>query len=359
DLQVLEEKLTHHHILLGMRDGDQEVRVKPYGTNLLIAGSSGSGKSALAISFLERLVEQKYQVCVVDPEGDYGTFEEAVALGTTQQAPNLEEILQLIERPEANVVVNLVALPFGDRPEFFVALLSRLLEMRARTGRPHWLVVDETHHVLPTSWQPTSLALPQALDRLVFITVEPHTITPTALAAVDVVVAVGDAPEATLRDFCETVAQCPPGLEALTLEAGEVLVWPRDTQAAPFRMRVVPGRTERRRHRRKYAEGELPPERSFYFRGPEGKLNLRAQNLMLFMQIADGVDDATWLHHLRQGDYTRWFREGIKDEVLAEEAARVAKQAELSTDESRALIKAAIERDYTLPASSPSPGSGG
>lgn len=362
DLHVLEGRLTRHHILLGMRDDDQEVRVKPYGSNLLIAGSSGSGKSALAIGFLERLVEQKYQVCVIDPEGDYGTFEDAVALGNTQQAPNLDEILQLLDNPEANAVVNLVALPFGDRPAFFVALLSRLQEMRVRTGRPHWFVVDEAHHVLPASWQPTSIALPQELDRMVFITVEPHTIAPTVLAAVDTVVAVGDEPEETLRDFCETVAQYPPGplgLDARTLQSGEVLVWERHTKTSPFRMRVVPGRTERRRHRRKYAEGELPADRSFYFRGPEGKLNLRAQNLILFMQIADGVDDDTWVHHLRQGDYARWFREGIKDEALAEEATRIAEQADLPADESRVLIKAAIERDYTLPASSPSPGNGG
>jgi len=46
-----------------------------------------------------------------------------------------------------------------------------------------------------------------------------------------------------------------------------------------------------RRHTRKYAEGELDEDRSFYFRGPEGRLNLRAQNLALFLQIAEGVDN--------------------------------------------------------------------
>jgi hypothetical protein len=40
---------------------------------------------------------------------------------------------------------------------------------------------------------------------------------------------------------------------------------------------------------------------SRYFRGPEGRLNLRAKNLALFLQIAEGIDDSTWLHHLRAG----------------------------------------------------------
>jgi hypothetical protein len=124
------------------------------------------------------------------------------------------------------------------------------------------------------------------------------------------------------------------------------------------RVRVAPSRTERQRHTRKYAEGELPPERSFYFRGPEGKLNLRAQNLMLFLQLAEGVDDDTWMHHLRQGDYSRWFRDNIKDEGLADAAAAVERQPDLGPSESRAQIKAAVERIYTLPAapSFPLPG---
>jgi hypothetical protein len=120
-------------------------------------------------------------------------------------------------------------------------------------------------------------------------------------------------------------------------------------------MKAAPSHMERRRHSRKYAEGQLPPERSFYFQGPEKKLNLRAQNLILFMQMAEGVDDATWTHHLRQGDYSQWFREKIKDEALAEEAARIEGLAHLTPQETRKLMRAAIEQYYTLPVSPPLP----
>jgi hypothetical protein len=91
----------------------------------------------------------------------------------------------------------------------------------------------------------------------------------------------------------------------------------------------------------------LGDDRSFYFRGPEQKLNLRAQNLTLFLQIADGVDDATWLYHLKRGDYSRWFREGIKDDLLADEAAGSERDESLSPVESRGKIRAAVERRYT------------
>lgn len=107
---------------------------------------------------------------------------------------------------------------------------------------------------------------------------------------------------------------------------------------------------ERRRHMRNYAEGELGADKCFYFRGAEAKLNLRAQNLISFTQLAEGVDDETWLYHLHQQDYSRWFQEAIKDETLAEEAARIEANPKLSAKESRDRIKAAIEQRYTLPA---------
>jgi hypothetical protein len=97
-------------------------------------------------------------------------------------------------------------------------------------------------------------------------------------------------------------------------------------------------------------EGELGKDKSFYFRGPEGKLNLRAQNLRVFIQLAEGVDDATWLHHLHQGDYAHWFRNIIQDTSLAEETSEIGKRRDISARESRTLVKTAIENRYTAPA---------
>jgi len=44
--------------------------------------------------------------------------------------------------------------PASQRPESFARLLAALAEFRVRTGRPHWLVVDEAHHVLPAGRPP-------------------------------------------------------------------------------------------------------------------------------------------------------------------------------------------------------------
>jgi hypothetical protein len=99
-------------------------------------------------------------------------------------------------------------------------------------------------------------------------------------------------------------------------------------------------------------DGRVPPERSFYFKGPESKLNLRAQNLILFCQLAEGVDDETWQFHLRNGDYGNWFQTSIKDESLAAEAARICGLVDSSASETKHLLLTVIKRDYTLGATS-------
>jgi hypothetical protein len=71
---------------------------------------------------------------------------------------------------------------------------------------------------------------------------------------------------------------------------------------------------------------------------------------MLFLQIAEGVDDRTWVHHLRAGDYSSWFRRVIKDDELAREAAGVEIDRSLQPLESRRRISDAVSRRYTTPA---------
>jgi hypothetical protein len=214
------------------------------------------------------------------------------------------------------------------------------------------MIVDEAHHVLPESWQGDSLALPNSLKGLVFITVEPKTLNRKVLAAVDMVFAVGDAPAKIFMEFAASAGiAAPPLADEPRLERGEILVWRIVPDSQTFKARGIPGQTQRRRHLRKYAEGDLGADRSFYFRGDDGKLNLKAQNLIMFMQIADGIDDKTWDYHLRRGDYSHWFKECIKDESLADEALQIESSKNISPEESRKLIKAAITRRFTLPAS--------
>lgn len=345
----LASRAPAREVPLGQDEAGAPVGLPVHGACVLFAGPPGSGKSTAAKGFVERLIDAGRQVCIVDPEGDYETFDRTVCLGDANRGPTAHEVLRALAEPDQQVVASLVGVPLDDRPDFVAGLLPRLQELRAQTGRPHWIVLDETHHLLPASWQPAQLALPQSLESVVLITVAPHDISPALLAHVDLAVAVGDDPETTLGDLCSALGEPPPATTGAPLARGEVLLWDRRRGGETRRVQSMPTRGDHHRHRRKYAEGELAPERSFYFRGPAGKLNLRAQNLSLFTQLASGVDDETWEFHLGRGDYSQWFREKIKDPELADEAARV-EAAGLPADESRARLRDAIQQRYTLPA---------
>jgi phosphoglycolate phosphatase (TIGR01487 family) len=353
DLERYDSRLSRHSILLGhtLDDSKREISVPPHRGSVLIAGPSGSGKSTVATALLERLIEQKYQFCLIDPEGDYETLPSVIVLGSASNPPNPAEVLKALENAGRNVVVNLLAVPLADRPLFCASLLPNLLESRARTARPHFLIFDEAHHVLPSSWRPASALVPQAMNGFVLITVHPDWVAQPALETVDCVVAVGKNPGETFQSLAKVIHQPGPTTSVPDLDPGTAAVWRRaDEKSEVLVVAIQPSQIDRRRHTRKYAEGELPPDRSFYFRGPEGKLNLRAQNLMMFVQIAAGVDDETWLHHLRGGEYSKWFARYIKDDELAAEAAAVEEDSALDPQASRRAITEAIEKRYTAAA---------
>ena len=348
DLRDVGGRISRHDVALGVRADGTKCMLSPYGHNILLAGPSASGKSTLATGLIERLCEHDYQVAILDPEGDYDGFEVAVTLGDPKRAPTVTEVEQVLHDSRASASVNLLGVPFADRPALFDQLLPRLQALRARTGRPHWIVLDEVHHLVPSTWSPSAQTLPQELERTLVITVHPTEVSPALLSRIDVIVAVGAAPAETIRELCQATGRAMPAASPVDLVHGEALVWFTSKPGAPERLRILPPRAERKRHHRKYVEGDLD-DHSFYFRGPEGKLNLRAQNLIVFLQMAEGVDDDTWLHHLRNGDIARWFHEAIKDEDLAASAARIARREE-GAAESRALVREAIESRYTLAA---------
>jgi len=68
------------------------------------------------------------------------------------------------------------------------------------------------------------------------------------------------------------------------------------------------------------------------------------------MDLGDGVDDDTWLYHLKRGEMSRWLREGIKDESLAARAAAIEHNQKLDAGSSRRRMRELIEATYTLPA---------
>ncbi|MGE3241848.1 MAG: HAD-IIB family hydrolase [Pirellulales bacterium] len=348
DLCRLQGQLKQHLIPIGRRADGTTVTIPPYGHNILIAGPSGSGKSTVAAGIVERLIQKRYQVCIIDPEGDYGTLPEVITLGNQRHEVTVNEVLAIVEDPNVTLNVNLLGVPLADRPEFFGQLLPNLQAMRMRTGRPHWIVLDEAHHMLPSEWLYLERDLVQSLREAVLVTVHPDHLAPKVLSLIDTIVAVGPAPESTIKNFADASGQQIKWPDGVTYQAGSVVAWFPKRDEPPYSLQIIPGRAERIRHRRKYAEGNMRYH-SFFFRGPGSRHNLRAQNLAVFSQMADGIDEETWMFHLRRRDYSRWFRTAVKDNYLANQAERIEQRRDLQPAETRKLIRSFIEARYTLP----------
>ena len=348
DADAFRATLERRAVEVGRTLDGRPVAVHPRGGGSLIAGLSGGGKSTLATAFLERFVAEAFQVCVFDPEGDFAEASFATVAGGAKAPPRLADVLKELEHPDHSVVVNMLAVSTSERPAVFASFLSAIADLRSRTGRPHWILVDEAHHVLPAERDPTVTALPPTLPATVFVSVDPETMARDALARADDVFAVGSKAADTIRAFCRALRIEAPALPAEPPERGQALVWRRGRGEKPGLMTTYAPAEKSERHTRKYAEGELGEDKSFYFRGPENALKLRAQNLTVFLQMADGVDDETWLHHLKGRHYSRWMAEAIKDEELADEVRQAEDEADPAT--SRQRVREAIERRYTAPA---------
>jgi len=350
DLADLTPTITRHDIPIGVDGQGRPVTLPAYGANILLAGTSGAGKSTFATAFLEGVAERDYQFCILDPEGDYSELPKAVVVGSPHAAPMVEDVMTLLAKPEQSAIVNLVGITLQDRPRFFDVLMPRLKAERSAVGRPHWIVVDEAHHFSPRQASGDTATPAMGQTNLVFITVHPEHVSRAWLQRMDAVVVIGVSPAETLTELASALGVVPPREQPQPLAAGEALVWwPRDPKRGLVHVRTTPPQTERHRHVRKYVEGALPPDRSFYFRGPEGKLNLRAQNLNIFLQMGEGVDDETWRFHLAAGDYSHWLGQVIHDEELAAEVAELEKGADrVNVKEARQRLRAAIERRYTV-----------
>jgi phosphoglycolate phosphatase (TIGR01487 family) len=344
DLEELDRGVARHQLEIG-RDGDDDpVWIDAYRSTVLVMGASGSGKSTLTTGLLELLTQRGFQFCLIDPEGDYDELEPAVTIGGPKRAPTTRDVVELLDDARTNVVVNLLGVRLDERPGEFGHLLGHLESLRADTGRPHWLVIDEAHHLMPPEVSGAFEPMPQDTDGVVMVTVHPELMAPEALRAVDIVISTAKQADEALAAFAERAGVPAPMLPDDPDD--RPVVW-KPGQERAVRFSPPPPTTSRRRHLRKYAEGDLA-DRSFVFVGPEDRLSLRAHNLVTFAQMARGVDDDTWRFHLARGDFERWFRDTIKDDDLAEAAVHAAGTEDPSA--SRDAVLEAIEDRYTLPA---------
>jgi HAD superfamily hydrolase (TIGR01484 family) len=240
DLASRSPRLERHHVLLGTDDEGHEVGISPQGETVLLVGPDSSGKSELATGLMGRLAAHGYSFCVLDVEGDYGTVAKAVSLGSLSRPPTASEILKLLRGADQSAVVNLSGLSAADRLPFLTALTPKLAELRAHLGHPHWVVVDETHHLVPADGAAGKLLPLGNAESVLHITVRPALVTREVLRATSLFVALGATAQTLLDEFCQVSGLARPETKFARLASDEALAWrPAVPSAEPFRLNIT------------------------------------------------------------------------------------------------------------------------
>lgn len=347
DLAGFRGRLQGQTIVLGTKPDGEPFSYPVLGPNLLITGTSGSGKSTTTGVFVERLVREDYVICLLDPEGDDRTLAAHEGIIVLSSEPGTEEtraeeVERLLRHRSTSVAIDLSALNKEEKVRATARFLHAVQRLRAETGAPHWVIIDEAHHLFPPGGSQAQEMFDFEWSGICLVTNELSLVAPEVLGVARHV----------LSTSIEAVTETMPlvsrdRLPGGPLETGEALsITLTDGKATALeRFRVGRRETSHQRHVKKDATGKLPPERSFRFRSPDNALDLIAHNLETFTMLAKGVDDATWLHHLRSGDIARWLREEIEDAELADEIQALANDGD--AERTRGAALAAIARRYT------------
>lgn len=347
--------LGKHGIAIGRDNDDRIVFLSPTAGHVLLVSPSGSGKSTLATSITEQMVTEGLSFCVMDPEGDYYELQHAVCVGSAASPPNIHDALKLLHEAQVNLVINSQAWKLSERRQQFDRLICESAIAREASGRPHWLVLDEAHEVVPAGRAQDRTDLPRSAPSTIFVTMYPESLDAEILRAVDTLLAFGDNPAELLKRFAEITGHALPA-QMPSPQKGDMLMWHPKRTKPPCLVHPRPPLQQHRRHIGKYATGDVGAWHSFYFRGSNGFINRAARNVYEFIEEADAIDDAVWLHHLRAGDYAAWFRDVIHDGGLAKDVQHISQDAALAAGDSRRLVKRAIWRRYAAPCERAYPG---
>jgi len=342
DYSKIKNKNKKSSILFGWDENKNEIKIPIAENSILITGSSGGGKTTMAAAILEQLVEKEYQFCLIDPEGDYTEFKNAVLEGSNG-IPSVGIIQNVLQNPKQNCIVNMTNISLHDRPSFFQNLFPALVSLRSTYGRPHFIIIDETHHLMPESTFPVNLKAKE-LNQFLFNTVRPSHVANLILSSATIVLALGDEAEKDLKEFFKAIDKKMPEIPKGKFKS---FLWNRDKRKIYAIAENASPKVKLKRHIKKYAESDLGKDKSFIFTGPEKKLKLKAQNVMFFIRIAEGIDEKTWTFHLKKNDYSGWFRKIIKDEDLAKEIKKIEENKNLSPKKSKELIIKKIKNIYT------------
>jgi len=327
-------------ITLGKRMNGSDLIVHPdslLNNRIGIFGSSGSGKSWLGGLLAEELLHLQYQICIIDPEGDYRNlraFSHTLLLGGSEEIPPPGSFIStLAEYSDVSLVLDLSTYDHPQKCRYVYELLKTLFNLRDRKGIPHWFLIDEAQYFCAADQGPIrDLLLEQSdVGGIALVSYQPSLISPEVMATLDswMITKMSNPGEmAVLRTYMnDEELYLLDDQQFSNMTTSEVYISSKNgignSGMINFsgKQRVLP----HIRHLHKYLRAPLPDDKRFYFK-QNGK-QLSASSLWDFCKMVTQVSPKVLKYHLDEGHFEKWIQEVLHDEELARRLRKIKNRA--------------------------------
>jgi len=313
------------HVVLGQDAAGRPATLPGSGLNVMISGDPRSGKSWIAGLTTERLIEQGYRLCLIDPEGDHlalGRRPTILLFGHQLALPPPAVVPRILREQLVSVVLSLASLPQSEKLAYADAVLCALEQSRVATGLPHWIVIDEAHYFYHEA-SPCCRHFESRTGNYVFVTYRPSLVAGAIYATVGAHVVTRTEVEEE-RYFVTSLLQARGPRDLAATQALGAITSPRaglllENPAGPRWQLFTPGEraSAHTHHGRKYAYTELPEHQAFRFLYTGERKTVVAHTVAEFCAAVETVSLGSLRHHMLHGDFGRWAKEILGDAELA------------------------------------------
>ncbi|MGC0778632.1 MAG: HAD hydrolase family protein, partial [Candidatus Acidiferrum sp.] len=329
-------RIGRHRMALGMAEDGRPIALAVHGRNFLVVGDPQSGKSWANGLACEQMILQGYCVCLIDPEGDYGSLESlpgVVVLGGEDQPPEIPDVARALRHFDLSVVLDLSRILYEDKVRYLKALLPMLASLRRTTGLPHRIVVDEAHYFLREP--DVKQLLDFELGAYTLVTYRPSDLHPDLRSGIEAVIVKRSTHPAEVQTLLTMVAN--KGVEqewttilgALADDEAVLLPGIEEAEGKLRRFKLFPRLTPHVRHKTKYLDAQLGAGQEFVFTDDGRTIGSPARSLKQFVLLLPNTPTTSLDGHVRRGDFSRWIADVFHDHRLASDVRKVEQRYRL------------------------------
>jgi len=350
------DRVGRHRMVLGTTEDGRPLALAFHGRNVLIVGDPQSGKSWVTGLACEQMILQGYCVCVVDPEGDYGSLESlpgVVVLGGEESPPGIPDVARALRHFDLSVVIDLSRVPYEEKVTYLRTLLPMLASLRRTTGLPHRIVVDEAHYFLREPSVKGLLDL--ELGAYTVVTYRPSDLHPDLRRGIEAVIVKRLTHLQEVRTLVTMVGngdverEWSAALGALATSETALLPGTQEAEGRLRRFTLLPRLTPHVRHKEKYFDVEVAGGQEFLFTDKGKTKGPPARSLKQFVFLLRNAPVACVDGHARRGDFSQWIAKVFHDHRLASDVRKIEERCRLGhLDDVRQSVAGLIQERYGI-----------